>query len=192
MNLPNKLTLARIAIVPFFVAALLLSENSPAFRIIAFVLFLAACITDTLDGNIARARNLITDFGKLLDPIADKLLVSSAIICFVQLGSLPAWIAIIIIARDFIISGFRLLAADKGVVIAASVLGKAKTVAQMIMIGLLIFNQPHLSFLNNLFIVIVLILTVVSLVDVIRKNLYILKDNTVSEDEFEDSEQSGN
>ena len=140
-NLPNKLTIMRAVMVPFFVAALLWKDGAVfSLRIIALVLFCAASFTDYLDGHIARKYNLVTNFGKFMDPLADKLLVCSALICMVQLGQLPAWIVIIIIAREFIISGFRLVASDQGVVIAASMWGKSKTVSQMITIILLILN----------------------------------------------------
>ena len=108
MNLPNKLTILRVIMIPFFVFFLLSGVGGSASKWIALVIFAAASITDTLDGYIARRDNLITDFGKFMDPLADKLLVCSALICFVELDKLPAWMVIIIIAREFIISGFRL------------------------------------------------------------------------------------
>ena len=176
MNLPNKLTLLRIAIVPFFVLALVNSLNSLTMQIISLILFLGANVTDILDGYIARSRNMITDFGKFVDPIADKLLVASAIICLVELGSLKAWVAILIIGRDFIISGFRLVAANKGIVIAASKLGRSKTVSQCIMICLLIFNFPSLVLINDISIIICVILTIVSLLDHMKRNISVLSD----------------
>ena len=140
-TLPNKLTVLRMILVPFFVAALLIQNGEVfALRMIALVLFLIASLTDLLDGKIARKYNLVTNFGKFMDPLADKLLVCSALICLVQLGQLPAWIVIIIISREFIISGFRLVAADQGVVIAASMWGKSKTVSQMIAIIVVLLN----------------------------------------------------
>ena len=174
MNLPNKLTILRVIMIPFFVFFLLSGVGGSASKWIALVIFAAASITDTLDGYIARRDNLITDFGKFMDPLADKLLVCSALICFVELDKLPAWMVIIIIAREFIISGFRLVASDNGVVIAASYWGKFKTTFQMIGVVLLIFNIPALSTLTTIIVWIALALTVISLVDYIVKNAGVL------------------
>ena len=174
MNLPNKLTILRVIMIPFFVFFLLSGVGGSASKWIALVIFAAASITDTLDGYIARRDNLITDFGKFMDPLADKLLVCSALICFVELDKLPAWMVIIIIAREFIISGFRLVASDNGIVIAASWWGKSKTISQMIMIILLIADIPALSVLNTVLIWVALILTVVSLIDYLVKNKNVL------------------
>ena len=187
MNLPNKLTILRVIMIPFFVFFLLSGVGGSASKWIALVIFAAASITDTLDGYIARRDNLITDFGKIarkynlvtnfgkfMDPLADKLLVCSALICFVELDKLPAWMVIIIIAREFIISGFRLVASDNGIVIAASWWGKSKTISQMIMIILLIADIPALSVLNTVLIWVALILTVVSLIDYLVKNKNVL------------------
>ena len=176
-NLPNKLTIMRAVMVPFFVAALLWKDGTVfSLRIAALVLFCAASFTDYLDGHIARKYNLVTNFGKFMDPLADKLLVCSALICMVQLGQLPAWIVIIIIAREFIISGFRLVASDQGVVIAASMWGKSKTVSQMITIILLILNftEGPLYQLTRIMIVVMTVLTVVSLADYLAKNRNVL------------------
>ena len=135
MNLPNKLTLLRVIMIPIFVVVLLSSlVPAPLNRYIAVVIFILASFTDYLDGHIARKYNLVTNFGKFMDPLADKLLVSSAMISMVSMGDIPAWIVIIIISREFIITGFRLIAVENGVVIAASWWGKIKTVSQMIMI----------------------------------------------------------
>ena len=120
MNLPNKLTLFRVVLIPFFVAILMTDLMGDKSRWIALVIFVVASLTDLLDGKIARKYNLVTTFGKFADPLADKLLVVSAMICLVELGDLAAWIAVIIVAREFIISGFRIIAAEKNVVIAAS------------------------------------------------------------------------
>ena len=171
MNLPNKLTLARVIMVPFFVAALLYREgdSTPA-RMLALGLFLVASFTDFLDGYIARKYQLITNFGKFMDPLADKLLVCSALICLIPLGELPAWYVVILIGREFVISGFRLVAADHNIVIAASIFGKAKTASQMIMIILLLLQIPALAFVNQIFIVLSLVLTILSLVDYVYKN----------------------
>ena len=140
MNLPNKLTVLRVIMVPFFVFFMLTDVGGAANKWIALAIFVIASLTDMLDGKIARKYNLVTNFGKFMDPIADKLLVCSALICLVEKGALAAWIVIIIIGREFIISGFRLVASDKGVVIAASYWGKFKTVSQMLMVILLILD----------------------------------------------------
>lgn len=175
MNLPNKLTVLRICMIPFFVAALLYEGGaSRNMRILADVLFIAASLTDLLDGKIARKYNLVTNFGKFMDPLADKLLVCSALICLIELGQLPAWVVIIIISREFIISGFRLVAADNGIVIAASYWGKFKTVFQMTAVILLIFNIPSLALLTNIVLAVAVVLTVVSLADYIVKNRKVL------------------
>ena len=130
MNTPNKLTIARVIMIPFFVAFLMYDIAGDAGKWIALVIFIAASITDTLDGYIARKYHLVTNFGKFMDPLADKLLVCSAMICMIEVDKLPAWVVIIIIGREFIISGFRLIASDNGVVIAANYWGKCKTVCQ--------------------------------------------------------------
>lgn len=180
MNLPNKLTILRIIMIPFFVLFMLLDGGlSQTYRYIAAVIFIVASFTDLLDGKIARKYNLVTNFGKFMDPLADKLLVCSGLICFVGLGQLPAWFVIIIISREFIISGFRLVASDNGVVIAASYWGKFKTVSQMIMSVLLIVNIPALSILTTIFSVIALVLTVVSLIDYIAKNYRVLTEGSL-------------
>ena len=140
MNLPNKLTVLRVCMVPVFVVLMLWDGLGAVGKYAATAVFILASMTDWLDGYLARKNNLVTDFGKFMDPIADKRLVCSAMICLVGNGSLPAWIVIIIIGREFIISGFRLVASDKGVVIAASYWGKFKTVFQMFMVILLILN----------------------------------------------------
>ena len=178
MNLPNKLTLLRTFMIPFFLFFLLtdivLGANS---RFIALAIFILASLTDLIDGKIARKYNLVTNFGKFMDPLADKLLVSSALIAFVGMGKLPIWIVVVIISREFIISGFRLVAADNGVVIAASMWGKYKTTFQMLMIILLIadLDIPHINIVENIFIYVALILTVVSLIDYIVKNKSVMK-----------------
>ena len=137
-----------------------------------------ASITDFLDGKIARKYNLVTNFGKFMDPLADKLLVCSALICLIQLELIPAWVVIIIIAREFIISGFRLVASDNGVVIAASYWGKFKTAFQMLTVIVLILNIPNKVFtiLGTVLIYVSLALTVISLIDYIAKNKDVLKD----------------
>lgn len=172
MNLPNKLTCLRMVMIPFFVLFMYLPQNWA--RYVALIIFIAASLTDTADGYIARKYNLITDFGKFMDPLADKLLVCSALILFVGTGEIPAFVVVIIIAREFIISGFRLVASDNGIVIAASWWGKSKTISQMIMIILLIADIPALSVLNTVLIWVALILTVVSLIDYLVKNKNVL------------------
>lgn len=175
MNLPNKLTILRVIMIPFFVAALLYDGGANQnMRYVAAALFIIAGLTDMLDGKIARKYNLVTNFGKFMDPLADKLLVCSALICMIELRELPAWMVIIIISREFIISGFRLVASDNGVVIAASYWGKFKTTFQMIGVVLLIFNIPALSTLTTIIVWIALALTVISLVDYIVKNAGVL------------------
>ena len=168
MNLPNKLTMLRVILIPFFVVCELIPYSWGKWA--ALVIFVAASITDKLDGTIARKYNLITNFGKFMDPLADKLLVCSAMICFVGLGTLAPWIVIIIVAREFIISGFRLIAAENGRVIAAGIWGKAKTVVQMIMC------VSALSVVTTIAIYAALILTIISLVDYIVHNLDVLSD----------------
>ena len=175
MNLPNKLPIIRVCLIPFFVAALLFDHgNNYTMRIVANVLFIVASLTDLFDGKIARKYNLVTNFGKFMDPLADKLLVCSALICLIELGQLPAWVVIIIISREFIISGFRLVAADNGVVIAASYWGKFKTTFQMAAVILMIFNIPALTLVTNIVVVIAVALTIISLVDYVAKNIKIL------------------
>lgn len=175
MNLPNKLTVLRVIMIPFFVAALLYDGGANQnMRYVAAALFIIASLTDMLDGKIARKYNLVTNFGKFMDPLADKLLVCSALICMIELHELPAWMVIIIISREFIISGFRLVASDNGVVIAASYWGKFKTTFQMIGVVLLIFNIPALSMVTTIVIWIALALTVISLVDYVVKNAGVL------------------
>ncbi len=180
MNLPNKLTVLRVIMIPFFVFFLLLENGAnPTWRYLSAAIFIVASFTDLLDGKIARKYNLVTNFGKFMDPLADKLLVCSALICLIQLEQLPAWMVIIIISREFIISGFRLVASDNGVVIAASYWGKFKTVFQMISVILLILNIPALSLITQICVWIALILTVVSLVDYIVKNHKVLTEGSI-------------
>lgn len=175
MNLPNKLTILRVIMIPFFVFFLLSGVGGSASKWIALVIFAAASITDTLDGYIARRDNLITDFGKFMDPLADKLLVCSAMICMIPLGKLQAWFVIVIIAREFIISGFRLVAADNDIVIAASYWGKFKTVSQMFMLILLIADfGGAFNMIAQVLIWVSLVLTIVSLIDYIAKNVQVL------------------
>ena len=178
MNLPNKLTLLRIFLIPVYLIFQLIDFWPGYTKWLALAIFLIASFTDMLDGKIARKYNLVTNFGKFMDPLADKLLVCSALICFVYLKLLSPWVVIIIIAREFIISGFRLIASDNGVVIAASYWGKFKTVSQMILVCLLIADLQIqiMQIITMIFVWIATILTVVSLVDYILKNKDVLKE----------------
>ena len=165
-------------LIPFFVFFLLAPYFPGYGNYIAVAIFIIASLTDFLDGKIARKYNLVTNFGKFMDPLADKLLVCSALICLIALGRIPAWVVIIIIAREFIISGFRLIASDNGVVIAASYWGKFKTASQMIMVIVLVLNIPGrvFSVIGTVLIYVSLALTVISLIDYIAKNKDVLKD----------------
>ena len=178
MNLPNKITIARVCLIPLFMIVLMCGANYewPYYHIWSAIIFAIASMTDGIDGHIARSRGLVTDFGKFMDPLADKLLVGAALICLIETGQLPALVVIIIISREFIISGFRLIASDNGVVIAASYWGKFKTVSQMVMVIVLILNIPALALVGQILIWVSTILTVVSLVDYIVKNKEVLKD----------------
>ena len=178
MNLPNKLTIFRIILIPFFVFFLLAPYFEGYCNYIAVAIFIVASLTDLLDGKIARKYNMVTNFGKFMDPLADKLLVCSAMICLVDLRLIPSWVVIIIIAREFIISGFRLVASDNGIVIAASYWGKFKTTFQMIMVIVLILNIKTTLFyyIGNILIVISTALTIISLIDYIIKNKNVLKE----------------
>lgn len=186
MNLANKLTVLRVCTIPFFVFFMETDFLGPWSNFVAVLLFVLASITDAMDGHIARKYNLVTNFGKFMDPLADKLLVCAALICLI--GRIPAWIVVVIISRELIISGFRTIAADNGIVIAASIWGKIKTVFQMIMIIWLILDLnwfveeyivdiPLYDIVGNILIVISLVLTVVSMVDYIAKNKGVLKEN---------------
>lgn len=179
MNLPNKITMVRVAMIPFFVF-FMLTEIVPYSNYIALAIFIVASLTDTLDGYIARKYKLVSNFGKFMDPLADKLLVSSALICFVAdpESPMPVWGVIVIISREFIISGFRLVASDSGVVLAASWWGKIKTVCQMIMAILLIADFPGkaIGVIEYIFIYAAIALTVISLIDYLVKNWDIMKD----------------
>ena len=175
MNTPNKLTIARMIIVPFLVIFLLTGWGGEANRYISLTLFVVSSVTDWFDGYLARKNNLVTNFGKFMDPLADKLLVCSAMICMIDLKRLPAWFVIIIIAREFIISGFRLIAAENGIVIAANYWGKFKTASQMIMIILLILHFDGIFvILEQIFIWLSLALTIISLITYIWQNRTVL------------------
>ncbi len=175
MNTPNKLTVGRMILVPFMAVFMLTGWGAGANRYICFLIFAGASATDWLDGYLARKHHLVTNFGKFMDPLADKLLVCTALICMIELGRLPAWVVIVIIAREFIISGFRLIAAENGVVIAANYWGKFKTVSQMIMILLLILDFGGVfDILEQIFVWLSVALTVVSLLTYIMQNKKVL------------------
>ena len=174
MNLPNKLTVLRVIMIPFFVFFMLTDFAGAASKYIALAIFCIASFTDFLDGYLARRDNLVTNFGKFMDPLADKLLVCSALICLIPQGKLETWIVLVIIAREFIISGFRLVASDNGIVIAASYWGKFKTVSHMSMIILLILDLPFLWIVTAIVKWIAVVLTIVSLVDYVVKNKQVL------------------
>ena len=175
MNTPNKHTIARMIIVPFLVIFLLTGWGGEANRYISLTLFVVTSVTDWFDGYLARKNNLVTNFGKFMDPLADKLLVCSAMICMIDLKRLSAWFVIIIIAREFIISGFRLIAAENGIVIAANYWGKFKTASQMIMIILLILHFDGIFvILEQIFIWLSLALTIISLITYIWQNRTVL------------------
>lgn len=175
MNTPNKLTVLRVILIPFFVAFLLIPYETGFNKWIALAIFGLASLTDGLDGYLARRDNLVTNFGKFMDPLADKLLVCSALICMVSLKRISAWIVIIIIAREFIISGFRLVASDNGIVIAAGWWGKVKTTVQIIMIIVLIADLGGMFFLiEQILIYASMILTLISLIDYLINNKHVL------------------
>lgn len=178
MNLPNKLTVFRVILIPFFVFFLLCPEFEGYGNYIATAIFIIASLTDLADGKIARKYNLVTNFGKFMDPLADKLLVSAAMICLIETGQLASWVVVIIISREFIISGFRLIASDNGIVIAASYWGKFKTTFQMLMTIVLMLDleYPFWDILGMVLIYISLILTIISLIDYIAKNKDVLKE----------------
>lgn len=173
MNLPNKITLARVLLVPIFI--IMFYVDIPNNQLYAGIIFVVAALTDMLDGYIARRDNLVTTFGKFIDPLADKLLVSAALILLVETSTIPAWVVIIIIAREFTITGFRIIAASEGVTIAASSLGKFKTITQLIAIVLLLFDNIFFNKFNipmdQIFLYISLIFTVLSGYDYIHKNI---------------------
>ena len=175
MNLPNKLTILRVILIPFFVVFMLFDITGAADKWIALVIFCVASLTDMLDGKIARKYNLVTNFGKFMDPLADKLLVCTALICLTSMNRLNVIVVLVIIAREFIISGFRLAASDNGIVIAASYWGKFKTVSQMALIIVLIMDLGGVwNVVGTVLTWVALLLTVVSLIDYIAKNKQVL------------------
>ncbi len=180
MNLANKLTIFRMILVPFFVV-FILTDFTAHNELIALIIFVVATITDKLDGTIAKRTGTVTNFGKFMDPMADKLLCCSALVCLCAKGYVPAWIVLVIIGREFAISGIRQIAADNGVAIAASNWGKAKTIAQMAMIIVMLvqisFTTLTLDTLAVIIMYCALLLTVVSLIDYIVKNKKVLTIN---------------
>ncbi len=177
MNLPNKLTVIRVLAIPLFLIFLFISKG--IFRFLPLLIFVAAAATDAIDGYIARRDNLITDFGKFMDPLADKLLTASAFIAFVEIGYLSSWVVVLIISREFLVSGFRTLAASKGVTIAANPWGKIKTVFQMILIVVVLLNYTGYAAFTALWITplaaIVVLLTVTSGATYVYENLEVIK-----------------
>ena len=166
MNLPNKLTFLRILLIPVFMVVLY--WGFPGAGYVALAIFIIASLTDLLDGKIARARNLVTDFGKFADPLADKMLVTAAMLWFVETGRMPAWALLIVICREFAVSGLRMLAADKGKVIAAGWSGKVKTASTMVCIVLMFLVQIQL--LDTLCVWVIVLTTLYSGVEYFAKN----------------------
>ena len=177
MNLANKITIFRVFLVPVFM--LVLYSDMSYSTYLAAAVFIIASLTDTLDGYIARSRNLITNFGKFADPLADKVLVSAALISLVDLGRIPGWVVVVIIAREFTITGFRIIAASEGITLAASPLGKIKTITQLVAIICILLNNFPFSYINFPFDMIILYVslffTVISGIDYIYKNRSALK-----------------
>jgi len=177
LNLPNKLTVIRVLAIPLFLIFLYISNG--IFRFLPLLIFIGAAVTDAIDGHIARRDNLITDFGKFMDPLADKLLTASAFIAFVEIGYLSSWIVVLIISREFLVSGFRTLAASKGVTIAANPWGKIKTVFQMILIVVVLMDYTgYIGFVASWItplVAIVVLLTVTSGATYIYENMDVIK-----------------
>ena len=183
MNLPNKLTVLRILLIPFFLLFLMTDLAGDYSKWIALGFFIIASLTDFFDGFLARKYQLITNFGKFMDPLADKLLVCSAMICFVELGRMPSWIVVVIIAREFIISGFRLVAAEQGRVIAAGWWGKVKTFVTMIMEIVMIINMEELQLVADILMYASLALTIISLIDYLVRNGDVLNEKDSGKDQ---------
>lgn len=175
MNLPNKLTLLRVFMIPIFLLVLFLAPE-PVNRYVAVVIFIVASLTDMLDGKIARKYNLVSNFGKFMDPLADKLLVMSALVSMVALEDLAAWVVIIILAREFAITGFRTLAMEANIVMAASWWGKVKTTTQMIMIPVVLLKLPFgcMPMVENILVALAVFFTIFSGADYMIKNKQVL------------------
>ncbi|WP_027963253.1 CDP-diacylglycerol--glycerol-3-phosphate 3-phosphatidyltransferase [Halalkalibacillus halophilus] len=191
MNVPNKITISRIFLIPIFIALLVIplgwgaidigAYELPISHLIAGILFIIASLTDWLDGYYARKYNLVTNLGKFLDPLADKLLVSAALICLVELQLAPAWIVIIIISREFAVTGLRLVAAGDGIVLAASQMGKLKTTLQIGSASFLLLHHFPLSYIGlpigTILLYLAAIVTVISGVDYFKKNWHVMRDS---------------
>lgn len=183
MNTANKITILRIILIPVFM--LLLATNAVWGRVAALIVFIIASVTDSIDGHIARKYNQITNFGKFMDPLADKLLITSALVMFVEQGTVSAWVTVIIVARELAVTGFRMIAASSGRVIAASIWGKAKTVTQIIAVvaalvftlDLSAFGLPDLMPVVTVLMWLAALITLVSGIDYIVKNRDVLKNN---------------
>ncbi|SEP59450.1 CDP-diacylglycerol--glycerol-3-phosphate 3-phosphatidyltransferase [Piscibacillus halophilus] len=191
MNIPNKITISRIFLIPIFIVLLVVPFNwdtysigeydLPLSHLIAGILFLLASLTDWVDGYYARKYNLVTNLGKFLDPLADKLLVSAALICLVELGLASAWLVIIIISREFAVTGLRLVAAGEGIVLAASQMGKLKTTLQIGAAGFLLLHHFPFSYIGlpigTIFLYAATLVTVISGVDYFKKNWHVMRDS---------------
>ncbi|RWZ60425.1 CDP-diacylglycerol--glycerol-3-phosphate 3-phosphatidyltransferase [Halobacillus fulvus] len=191
MNLPNKITLSRIFLIPVFIilmsvpfdwGSLAIGERElPIAHLLGAILFIIASTTDWIDGYIARKYNLVTNLGKFLDPLADKLLVSAALILLVEIGLAPAWIVILIISREFAVTGLRLVAAGEGLVLAASQMGKLKTWIQIIAISLLLLHNWPFAYIGlpmgTIALYLALIITVYSGYDYFKKNWHVMRDS---------------
>lgn len=176
MNLPNKLTILRICLIPFFMF-FILTDFFTYTKLVGLIIYVVASITDSIDGYIARKYNLVTDFGKFMDPLADKLLVISSLVCFIEIGVLNSWVVMIIIARELSITGFRTLAANKGITLAANNWGKLKTICQMTTIILILaINAEILLFLDILVLPLVVLTVVLTL---LSGYIYIIQNKTV-------------
>lgn len=176
MNLPNKLTLLRIALVPVYLILMWAGGDAPWANVVALVVFAGASLTDLLDGKIARKHGLVTNFGKFMDPIADKLLTITAFIVMVDISRMPAWMCVVFVAREFVVSGLRLVAVEQGRVIAAGILGKVKTVLQMAAVMLLTLNVPSLVVLTEIVLYAAVVLTVWSMADYVWQNRGVLSE----------------
>ena len=173
MNLPNKLTLLRIILIPVFMVVLY--WGFPGATWVALAIFIIASLTDMLDGKIARKYNLVTDFGKFADPLADKMLVTAAMLWFVEIGQMPAWMLLIVICREFAVSGLRMIASDKGRVIAAGWSGKVKTASTMVCICLMLL-LPRFVELSAICVAVIVLTTIWSGVEYFMKNLDVLSE----------------
>ncbi|WP_047981204.1 CDP-diacylglycerol--glycerol-3-phosphate 3-phosphatidyltransferase [Ornithinibacillus contaminans] len=191
MNIPNRITLSRIFLIPIFILILSIpfkwgewsigEGTLPISHFVAALLFIVASTTDWIDGYYARKHNLVTNLGKFLDPLADKLLVSAALILLIEMGAAPAWVVIVIISREFAVTGLRLVAAGEGIVLAAGGMGKLKTATQMIAIASLLLHNFPFSYLNfpfgTIMLYIALFFTVVSGYDYFKKNWHVMRDS---------------